>query len=105
MKIHSRNPVRIPATGFFIGEWKRNESDLSASLLRIESKTRQRLTRQWESLEISLSGGSAFPIKGREMNVIALIVNGSTDEIGAMIGKLGMMKGVTVKSALAKNEE
>jgi len=39
------------------------------------------------------------------MNVIALIVNGSTDEIGAMIGKLGMMKGVTVKSALAKNEE
>ena len=46
------------------------------------------------------------PYKERGMNVIALIImDGSTDEIGAMTGKLGMIKGVTVKSALAKNEE
>ncbi|HCD41412.1 MAG: iron-only hydrogenase system regulator [Bacillota bacterium] len=32
--------------------------------------------------------------------VIALIVNGTTDEIGSLTGKLGSIKGVKVKSAV-----
>ena len=50
-------------------------------------------------------GRIGLPYKERGMNVIALIVDGSTDEIGAMTGKLGMIDGVTVKSALAKHDE
>ena len=35
-------------------------------------------------------------------SVITLVVDASTAEIGALTGKLGMIAGVSVKSALAK---
>ena len=43
-----------------------------------------------------------FPYEKRGVNVITLIVDGTTDEIGSLTGKLGMFKGVTVKTTLAK---
>jgi putative iron-only hydrogenase system regulator len=43
-----------------------------------------------------------FPYEKRGVNVITLIVDGTTDEIGALTGKLGMFKSVTVKTTLAK---
>ena len=46
-------------------------------------------------------GRMGLPYREREVSVIALIVDGTTDEIGAMTGKLGRLKGVKVKSALA----
>lgn len=39
--------------------------------------------------------------KEQGVAVIALIVQGTTDEIGALTGKLGNIKGVQVKSALS----
>jgi putative iron-only hydrogenase system regulator len=47
-------------------------------------------------------GRIGLPYKERGINVIGIIVDGSTEEIGALTGKLGMIDGVTVKSALAK---
>jgi putative iron-only hydrogenase system regulator len=44
--------------------------------------------------------GLPYPPKG--IYIISLIVNGSTDEIGALTGKLGLIQGVQVKSALTK---
>jgi putative iron-only hydrogenase system regulator len=43
-----------------------------------------------------------FPYEKRDVNIITLIVDGTNDEIGALTGKLGMFKGVTVKTTLAK---
>lgn len=43
-----------------------------------------------------------FPYSKRGVNIITLIVEGTTDEIGALTGKLGMLKQVSVKSTLAK---
>ncbi|MGB9679916.1 MAG: TM1266 family iron-only hydrogenase system putative regulator [Thermoanaerobacteraceae bacterium] len=45
-------------------------------------------------------GRMGIPYKDRGIFVIALIVDGTTDEIGALTGKLGVLKGVKVKSAL-----
>lgn len=39
-------------------------------------------------------------VKG--LSVISLIVEGTTDEIGALTGKLGSLTGVTVKTAMTK---
>ncbi len=39
--------------------------------------------------------------KERGVAVISLIVHGTNDEIGALTGKLGSIKGVQVKSALS----
>ncbi|WP_027717498.1 TM1266 family iron-only hydrogenase system putative regulator [Desulfovirgula thermocuniculi] len=45
-------------------------------------------------------GRMGVPYREKNLAVIALIVDGTTDEIGAMTGKLGNIKGVMVRSAL-----
>ena len=45
-------------------------------------------------------GRMGIPYRERGLSVISLIVDGSTDEIGALTGKLGQVSGVQVKSAL-----
>ena len=45
-------------------------------------------------------GRMGLPYKERDVSVIALIVDGTTDEIGSLCGRLGSIPGVTVKSAL-----
>lgn len=47
-------------------------------------------------------GRMGIPYRERGLFVISLIVDGSTDDIGAMTGKLGQVPSVTVKSAYAK---
>lgn len=46
-------------------------------------------------------GRMGIPYKPRNLAVIALIVDGTTDELGAMTGKLGRIPSVRVKTALA----
>ncbi len=45
-------------------------------------------------------GRMGVPYRERGLSLISLIVDGSTDEIGAMTGKLGNLQGVKVRSAL-----
>lgn len=45
-------------------------------------------------------GRMGIPYRERDLAVISLIVDGSTNEIGALTGKLGQVGGVQVKSAL-----
>jgi putative iron-only hydrogenase system regulator len=48
----------------------------------------------------NIVGRMGVPYREKGISVIALIVDGSTDEIGALTGKLGAIEGVLVKSAL-----
>ncbi|MBN1559302.1 iron-only hydrogenase system regulator [candidate division KSB1 bacterium] len=48
-------------------------------------------------------GRLGMPYRERDLSIISLIVDGSTDDIGAMTGRIGQLAGVTVKSAFAKN--
>lgn len=50
-------------------------------------------------------GRMGIPYRQRGVSVIALTVDGSTDSIGAMTGKIGQIKGVTVKTALAPKKK
>lgn len=47
-------------------------------------------------------GRMGVPYKEKNLSVISIIVDGTTDEIGALTGKLGRLQGVTVKSALTQ---
>jgi putative iron-only hydrogenase system regulator len=47
-------------------------------------------------------GRMGLPYRERNLSVIALIVDGSTDAIGALTGQLGALPGVQVKSALTR---
>lgn len=50
-------------------------------------------------------GRMGIPYREKGISVISLIVDGSTDEISALTGKLGKIEGVNVKSALTKKQE
>jgi len=47
-------------------------------------------------------GRMGLPYPARGLNIITLIVDATTDQIGALTGRLGTLSGVTVKSTLAK---
>ncbi len=48
-------------------------------------------------------GRMGLPCRRRNMSVIALIVDGTTNELGSLAGKLGMVKGVQVCSSFIRN--
>lgn len=47
-------------------------------------------------------GRMGIPYRDRHVAVISLIVDGTTDDIGSLTGRLGEVTGVSVKSALTK---
>lgn len=49
-------------------------------------------------------GRMGIPYKGKNISIITLIVDATTDEIGSLTGQIGKLSGVSVKSALAKDE-
>lgn len=46
-------------------------------------------------------GRQGIPLRDRSTNVISLVLEGDTDKIGSITGKLGRLPGVKVKSVLA----
>ena len=48
-------------------------------------------------------GRMGIPYREKNISVISLIVDGNTDALGALTGKLGNLPHVTVKSALTKS--
>jgi len=47
-------------------------------------------------------GRLGLPYKERNLGIISLIVDGDTDQIGALTGKIGQIPHVTVKTVFAK---
>jgi len=50
-------------------------------------------------------GRQGLPLREKGVSVISLIVEGSTDDIGALTGKAGKLPGVLVKSVLTAYRE
>ena len=46
-------------------------------------------------------GRQGIPLRDRSASVISLVLEGNTDLIGSLTGKLGRLPGVRVKSVLA----
>ena len=46
-------------------------------------------------------GRQGIPLRERSMNVISLVLEGETDRMGSLTGRLGRLPGVKVKSVLA----
>lgn len=47
-------------------------------------------------------GRIGIPYRDRGLSVISVIVDGIMDEISAMTGRMGKLKGVSVKAAITK---
>lgn len=63
------------------------------------AETVNKVLSEFGELIIARTG---IPYQKRNCCVITLVVDATTDEVGTMTGKLGMIDGVTVKSALSK---
>ncbi|MCG8572927.1 MAG: iron-only hydrogenase system regulator [Spirochaetes bacterium] len=50
-------------------------------------------------------GRLGLPLKEKSVHVISVIVEGTTDQISAMTGKIGNLSGIQVKSVLTKFKE
>ncbi len=48
-------------------------------------------------------GRLGLPYRERNLSIISLIVDGDTDQVGAMTGKIGQVTNVSVKTAFAKS--
>ncbi len=51
-----------------------------------------------------IAGRMGLPYKEKNCSVITLIVDATTDEVGALTGRLGEVEGVKVKSALSRDD-
>ena len=47
-------------------------------------------------------GRQGIPIRDKGINVISLVLEGTTDEISTLSGQLGRIEGVSTKAVLAK---
>ncbi len=63
-------------------------------------KVNQRLNDILSEFAGNIIGRMGVPSRELKLSVIALIVEGTPDEIGAMTGQLGNLPGITLKSAL-----
>lgn len=80
-------------------------SDKRLGVIGIVIEDRQAVARVNEILSAYshvFVGRMGVPYRERGISVISLIVDGSTDDVGALTGKLGALHRVTVKSALTK---
>lgn len=50
-------------------------------------------------------GRQGIPLRDKNISVISLVLEGSTDQIGSLTGQLGRVNGVQVKSVLSKNKD
>ena len=50
-------------------------------------------------------GRQGIPIRDHGISIISLVIEGDTDQINALTGKIGKLEGVEVRSILAKYRE
>ena len=56
------------------------------------------------SFSTIIVGRQGISLKEKDQSIISLVLEGSTDQLGALTGKLGKLKGIRVKSILMKNQ-
>jgi len=76
--------------------------DRRIGIVGIFIKERQRAAQEVNELLSNnaelIVGRMGLPFREKSVSVISLIVEASTDEVGALTGKLGQLEGVRVKS-------
>lgn len=78
------------------------EKRIGAAVIIIEDgEMVESLNRILSSHSSIILGRQGIPLRDRKMSVISLVFEGTTDELGALTGKLGRIPGIRVKSVLA----
>lgn len=76
----------------------------SALILIEETKNVSRLNQILSNNSHIIIGRQGIPLRDKAISIISLVLEGSTDEIGALTGQIGRLEGIQIKSVLTKNK-
>lgn len=68
------------------------------------SESAERINRYLSEYASIIVGRMGIPYRERNISVISVVVDGTTDEISALTGKLGSIRGVNVKTAFSNKK-
>lgn len=83
-------------------EKNKNRVGFIGIIIQQREQTAQTLNQILSQFGHLILGRMGMPYREREINIITLIVDGSTEDIGALTGKIGQIQGIKVRSAFAK---
>lgn len=79
------------------------EKRIGAILIIVENKNAvENINSILTSHSDIIIGRQGLPLKDKGIHIISLVIEGNTDELGALTGKLGRLNGINVKSILMK---
>ena len=79
------------------------EKRLGAALILVENRDSVNKLNQILSLHADvIIGRQGIPLHGRGVNVISLVLEGTSDELSALTGPIGKLDGVQVKTIMMK---
>lgn len=79
------------------------EKRIGALLIVIKSKDHVfRLNEVLSEQSPIIIARQGVPLRDKSVSVISIVVEGTTDEISSLSGKIGKLDGITVKSVLSK---
>lgn len=80
------------------------EKRIGCALILIEDNSQViRLNEILSEHASIIIGRQGIPLRDRNISVMSIVLEGSTDEIGSLTGKVGRLKGIKVKSVLTRN--
>lgn len=75
---------------------------IGAAIIIIEdSVSVDRLNRIISEHSQVIIGRQGIPLRERGINIISLVLEGTTDELGSLTGKIGRLPGIRIRSVLA----
>jgi len=79
------------------------EKRVGVALIQVENRENVQLLNEIISKHSQIIIGRQGLPRSNGQSVISLVLEGTTDQIGSLTGKLGRLKGTQVKSILLKN--
>lgn len=68
------------------------------------AESADRINRYLSEFGQLIVGRMGIPYREKNISIISVVVDGTTDEISALTGKLGSIKGVNVKTAFSSKK-
>jgi putative iron-only hydrogenase system regulator len=79
------------------------EKRIGAAIILVENKESvEKLNTILSDHSLVILGRQGLPLRDKGISVINLIIEGTTDQISNLTGKIGRLEGVQVKSVLTK---
>jgi len=79
------------------------EKRIGAVIILVKEKDHVQQLNSLLSIHSSvIIGRQGIPLREKGISVISLVLEGTTDEINALTGQLGRVKGISVKTVMAK---